>query len=254
MALIALACYDTIENGRSHYTMRTLLSLKDTVDLERHRVVIVDNASCDATKRVLETAKSWATVITNEVNVGTAKAINQAWALRKPKEHLIKMDNDVEFYFTDWVDDMEYAIETDKSIGILGLKRKDLMENPFRNDHWKTTLRMLPHNKGDRWIIVEDAEHIMGTCTMFNYRLIEKIGGMYQMDGLYGFDDTLACVRCKLAGFKNSFLPHIEIDHIDEGGNEYTDWKRKYAGQMMDKFNEVKRKFATGEQSIYIPI
>jgi hypothetical protein len=54
MALIAMAVYDTDENGRTDYTARTLKSILDTVNLDRHRVVIVDNASCADTKRILD--------------------------------------------------------------------------------------------------------------------------------------------------------------------------------------------------------
>lgn len=256
MTLIAMACHDTEANKRTEYTQRTLDMLIETVDFDKHRLIVIDNASCPRTKEILKRHSygEHIKIITNEENVGTAKAINQAWRLREHGEHLIKMDNDVDIFIDGWVDEMEEVLERDISIGILGLKRKDLMETPHRADQWGTKLRMLPHVKGQKWIIVEDSEHIMGTCTMFNYRLVDKIGGLYQMDGIYGFDDTLASVRAKIAGFKLSFLPHIEIEHIDEGGDAYTEWKRKYAGEMMDRFNEEKRKFISGEKSIFVKL
>ena len=254
MTLIAIAVYDTIENGRTKYTQATLSSLKETVDLDKHRVIIVDNASCEATKEYLNECSTWAKIITNDTNLGTAKAINKAWALRAKGEHLIKMDNDVDIFSFDWVEEMEEAIERDPTIGILGLKRKDLMENPFRNDAFKSTLRMLPHTKGQRWILVEDVHHVMGTCTMFNHRLVDKIGGLSQMDGVYGFDDTLASLRAKLAGFKLSFLPHIEIEHIDTGGDAYTEWKRKYAGERMQVFEKEKQMLINGTKSIKVEL
>lgn len=238
--MIALACYDTEENGRTEFTQQTIECLHETVDFNQHRLFIIDNGSCEETKHYLHSLRDDITIITNPENLGTAKAINQAWKHRKPGEHLIKMDNDVDIRFVDWVDQLEEAIERDPSIGIIGLKRKDLLESPFRTDDYRSQLRMLPHQPGEKWIIVEDVEHVMGTCQMYNYRLIDKIGGMYQMDGLYGFDDVLAAIRCKIAGFKSCFLSHIEIDHIDPGGTEYTEWKRKYAGEMMERFNQVK--------------
>ena len=46
MALIAMAVHDTVENGRSKYTEKTLRTLLDTVDWHDHRLIIVDNNSC----------------------------------------------------------------------------------------------------------------------------------------------------------------------------------------------------------------
>lgn len=255
MALIAMAVYDTEENGRSEYTRETLLSLFENVEFTQHRLFIIDNASCEKTKTILrDIPKEFATVITNEINVGTAAAINQAWKHRKSTEHLIKIDNDVVINGYGWVEELEEAIETDITIGIIGLKRKDLMENPFRNDEHKSTLRMLIHEEGKRWIIVEDVQHVMGTCQMYNWRLIDKMGGLMQMGGLYGFDDTLSSIRAKILGYKLCFLPHIEIDHIDEGGNAYTEWKRKYAGDQMKAFYETKQGLINGTIDIKVKI
>jgi GT2 family glycosyltransferase len=242
MALIAMAVYDTEENKRSEYTEKTLESL--LTDINNHRVIIVDNGSCQKTKDILQDAAklNFVTIITNETNVGTAKAINQAWKLKKPGEHLIKMDNDVLINYTLWIEEMERAIERDPKIGIIGLKRKDLAENPWRNDWLKSELRMLPHEGGQPWIIVEDVNHVMGTCQMYNHRLIDKIGGLYQMDGIYGFDDSLASLRSQIAGFTNCFLPHIEIDHIDTGENPYQKEKEAYALSMMEKYNNYKKR------------
>lgn len=256
MALIAMAVYDTAENQRSKFTKQTLECLVETVNIVDHPIVIVDNASCEETKELLRrySAAHNITVITNETNVGTANAINQAWKYRKSGQHLIKMDNDVDINYIDWVEEMEEAINRDPSIGIIGLKRKDLMENPYRNDMFKSDLRMLPQERGQRWIIVEEVQHVMGTCQMYNYRLIDKIGGMYQMGGIYGFDDTMAAVRAKVAGFKSCFLPHIEIEHIDPGDNPYQKQKEEYAMKMMDRFNEEKDLMLTGQKSIYVPL
>jgi len=247
MALIAMAVHDTEENGRTKFTKITLQCLQETVDLSKHNLICIDNNSCKETKELL---KDYNTITLPE-NVGTAKAINIAWRLRNDNEHLIKMDNDVVIHYDNWVDEMEQTIECDPLIGILGLKRKDLLEDPYRNDFYKSTLRMLKHHMGDRWRIVEDVNHVMGTCQMYNYRLINKIGGLNQMGSLYGFDDSLASLRSQLAGFRNSFLPHIDIDHIDNGGTNYQKWKEETALSFMQKYNETKEGMTNGTIPIY---
>jgi GT2 family glycosyltransferase len=256
MALIALCCHDTIENGRSKYTKETLDSLFNTVDFENHRLIIVDNNSCVETKNIISEFLTYTNrnidVIFNTENVGTAKAINQAWAMRQPGETLIKMDNDCVINHFGWVEDMEIAM-LKGGYGIMGLKRKDLLQSPTAEDIWKTTLKMIPHEKGEPWYVVEESEDIMGTCTMFHPTLTDKMGGLMQ-SGLYGFDDTLACIRAKLLGYKLAFLPHIDIDHIDEGGDAYTEWKRKYAGDRMKEFYEIKQGLINGTIPIKVEL
>ena len=253
--MIAMAVYDTAENGRTKYTKQTLEHLLPQIK-GNHRLFLIDNASCQETKDILsEAAKNaFVTVITNNENVGTAKAINQAWKLRNEQEYLIKMDNDCIVYADDWIDQMEECFERMPKIGILGLKRKDLLEDPNATDAWRSILIGLPHKKGQRWINVEEVGHVMGTCQMYNWRLIDEIGGLYQMDGIYGFDDSLASIRCSLAGYGNCFLPHIEIDHIDEGGDAYTKQKQEYAGKLMERYNIEKEKMKRGELPIEFPL
>lgn len=262
MALIAMAVYDTVENGRTEYTERVLESLLDYLDLYDHRLIVVENDSCDATKDLLfELEECFINpgdrikVITNETNVGTAKAINQAWRLRHPGEYLIKMDNDcIVNYDGDWAGELEAAMRRDPSIGILGLKRKDLAEAPWKTDWSKSEIRMLPQQPGEPWIIVEDVHHVMGTCQMYSPQLIDRIGGLYQMDGLYGFDDSLASLRAQLAGFKTSFLPHIDIDHIDRGDTPYQKEKEQYASAMFKKYHEVVAGMKAGTFPIEFPL
>ncbi len=252
MALIAMAVWDTEENGRTEYTKRTVKSLLQTVNFTRHRVVIVDNGSCQETKDFLKTVTTpdIMTVITLPENLGTAKAVNKAWELRNSGEHAVKMDNDVVIYQKDWVDVLEKAIELDNEIGIIGLKRRDCWENPnHESAMYRSELKLLGGGN-DYWLPIEKVNHVMGTCQMYNSALLDKIGYLYQ-PRLYGFDDSLAAIRCQVAGFYNCFVPQIQIDHIDTGGDSYWDWKQKHSREDMRTFNEIKNQYLNGTKSIY---
>ena len=261
MALIVMAVFDTEENKRTDFTQKCIASLLATTNLAKHRLCFVDNASCRETKSFLYGAKirvnNWnkeerVTIITNEENIGTAKAVNKGIKLRQPGEYVIKMDNDVTFHKRNWVDEMEEVISRMPSIGILGLKRNDLMESPYAiNTEQRSRLLEVDHKPGQKWYVVEDCKHVMGTCTMINHLLLDKVGYFYQMNGLYGFDDSLLCVRSNVAGFLNCFLHGVSIDHIDPGGGEYTDWKDKYAGEMLTKYGQEEHDYRNGLKSIY---
>jgi GT2 family glycosyltransferase len=253
-ALIAMAVHDTEENNRTWMTKETVGSLLDSLVLESHNLIVVDNGSCAETKIYLKACEHLKEidVITLDENVGTARAINKAWQKRDSDEFAVKIDNDVEIHHEYWLDECIEAIERDPTIGICALKRKDCEESPDSIHPWyKSRITMLPHKKGERWIIVEEVNHAMGTCQVYSPALLDRIGYLYQMGGLYGFDDALACIRAHVAGFKTVFLPHIEIEHIDPGETAYTAWKSSYGNLMMSKYNEYKRMYLSKEVDVY---
>lgn len=246
-----MCCYDTEENKRSEYTESTLHCLYETAYSGNHRIFVIDNNSCEATKKLLKDCSGFITVITLPENIGTARAINKAWKFRKPGEHAIKMDNDVLIHQVDWIERMEEAIQRDPTIGIVGLKRKDLAERPDSTNEWyKSLLYFLPHEPGQSWIPFEECQHVMGTCQMYSSSLLDKIGYLKQ-PGIYGFDDSLASFRARIAGFKIGFLPHIQIDHIDTGQNVYTEEKRILAGQGMAEYSKLVQQYISGELPLY---
>jgi len=252
--LIAMAVHDTPENGRYEYTVQTIDKSLMTTDAFV-KPWIINNGNCDRTRKLLRSLETRGHINLIELpeNVGTAKAINMAWQHRLPDQHCVKMDNDVVIHSDRWLYEMQDAMMADPTIGILGLKRKDCWENPNHPDpFYRSQLRYLPHVAGQRWVMVEEVNHVMGTCQMYSPALLDKIGYLYQ-PRLYGFDDALAAVRCQLAGFKSAFLPHIDIDHIDRGDTAYQGWKEKHAGEDMIEFNRLKDAYRNGSRPIFEP-
>ncbi len=262
MAILGMAVYSTAENKKDEYLEKTLYSLYRSVNFKVHRLILSVNAKTDLTENIIQAYKDVGViseVIYNDSNIGTAEAINKAWRLGVPEENKLKMDDDVVIHQEGWLDLLEEAIRRDPEIGIVGCKRKDCDESPdSKIPQYKSELYMLPHQKGERWIIGEKVQHVMGTCQLYSAALLEKIGYLWQM-GQYGFDDSIAAVRCKLAGFKSVFIPSIEIDHIDPGGTEYTKWKEEVSGEKLrwmpgtniTEYGQVLNDYHFGRKSIY---
>lgn len=262
MALIAMAVYDTEENKRSEMTRRSLECISKTVNLHRsniHRLIIVDNNSCKETKQFfnqfeydsIELHHENIQVITLPENIGTARAINKAWSLRRPGEHCIKMDNDIIINSRGWVDELEEAVRRDPTIGQAGLKRKDCWEWPgHEHSDWRSELHMLPHKPGEPWQIVEKVKHVIGSCVMHNAALLDKVGYLYQ-PSLYGYDDVIMSHRTHLAGYYSCFLPHINIDHIDPGDTPYQDWKQKHSAEQTQAVINLVHEMYNGTKPIY---
>lgn len=249
--ILAMAIHDTPDNNRDVLTEKTLASLSETVDSERHQVFFIVNAATDRTWEAITRYSDHhkCTVTEMPQNVGTAKAINQAWKHRQPGQHCIKMDNDVVIHQNGWIEIMEKCIEADKAIGIVGLKRGDVCQ---RQDHPDPFYRIHPQTLNNG-MTVEMTDDVMGTCTMFSSALLDKIGYLWQ-PGLYGYDDVFACVRSKIAGFYNCFVPwnYVRIDHIDPGGGDYQQWKRTEVGKTGGKgYNEIKQQYLSGRRPVW---
>lgn len=260
MGLLIMAVYDTVENQRTKYTIETLNSLIQTVDFNKHRLFISDNNSCEETKEFYDVfldkfnntfGKHNLLLKFNHTNIGTAQAVNFGIKERKEGECVIKMDNDVVIHQSGWVEEMEECFRRQPLIGVLGLKRVDLEQHPNHDNEWfRTRFVLLPRKHGDSWLIVEQSADVMGTCTMLNHLLLDKIG-YYEQPSIYGYDDSILNVKSELAGFKNAFLSHIKISHIDDGQNPYTQEKQKISGDKMGEFSRIVNALRSGAKQLY---
>jgi GT2 family glycosyltransferase len=255
MALIAMAVYSTVENQKDDCLMKTLRSLLDTVDFGRHRLMLSVNGFTDETQMTICYFGSIISkVIYNDSNIGTARAINKVWALRNPGEHVVKMDDDIVVDdYENWLNEMEEAVRRDSLIGQIGLKRKDCWERTDNPDpDYKSELIQLSHEPGEAWMVVEKANHIIGSCVLHSSDLIDKVGGLYQ-PSLYGYDDVIMSWRTQAAGFYSCFLPHVPINHIDVGQTPYQSWKEHHAGEQTKEVIELCHAIYKGEKSFYYP-
>lgn len=247
--------YDTEENGRTEYTAATLDSLYESVNFKDNELYIIDQASCEKTRKYIDLFKnslrpSSVTVIHLNENIGTARGFNLAAKDRKGR-HVIKLDNDVRFNTPDWVERMELAADRCPEIGIFGCKRKDI-EQHDKHPHMNfvSRVQMVPHEAGEPWVFVEVTNDIIGTCVLYSNRLLDRVGYSFQW-GVYGFEDNLLCVRSRAAGFANCFVHPIDIDHIDTGANIYTETKRKQAHAAWDAYRATAAGILEGTKSYY---
>ncbi len=231
-----------------------------TTYLDNHELFISDNGSCDEMIEFYEEFKEHfgafypkenLTISLNGENLGTSGGLNLGIKDRKPNQYIIKRDDDTIIEDTRWVEKMEECFERFDNLGILGLKRNELVQHP---DHespiYRTVIKYLKHERGQTWIPIELCEDIIGTCTMYSPQLLDKIGYGFQ-PSKYGFDDCLWSLRSTLAGFTNAFLPTVPIDHIDTGEGEFVMWKQKHAGEVIAEFAEIAEDYKKGVRDIY---
>ncbi|MFH1952566.1 MAG: hypothetical protein ABIL06_13215 [Pseudomonadota bacterium] len=254
MALIAIAVYDTDENKRSSITEKCLIQLRRTIT-PSDKVGVYNNGSCVESSGNMDRLKQDGIVdylYHGVENIGTAKAVNHIWKRHMTPDGIkVKMDNDCFIHCHGWLEEAKEVFKRCPDIGIIGLKRIDVSEHPEAESlQYRSVLSFAMPNSPGYWIAVEEVHHVIGTCHVYRPELLENIGYLYQMNGLYGFDDFLMCRRSQLAGFRTVFLPHIRIDHLDEITG-YVQWKRAYAMDMMREFNKTAKGYQDGSIPIY---
>ena len=255
-----MASYVTETNNRLQYAKDTLLDLLYSVDFYNHELFISDNGSCQEMLNFYEWYKKEyylfyssdsLKISLNGKNLGTAEAVNLGIRERKPNQYVIKIDSDVTIGKMGWVDDMEECFDRYPNLGILGLKRTELIQHPeHENPAYRTELKFLPHERGDSWVVIEICKDIIGTCTMFSPQLLDKVGYLFQ-PAHYGWDDVLMSLRSEKAGFVNAFLPSIPIVHLDNGEGEYVKEKCKEAERTIAYFSEISEDYKNGVRNIY---
>lgn len=243
--LIAIVTYNRLE-----MTKRTLEALFDTTDESLYDLYICDNASTDGTVEYLHGLQHpcLRDKLFNHDNRGTARGVNACWVHRLPEQHAVKMDNDIVINTKGWLERClsVFDVDTNRHIGLVGLKRKDCIERPDHPEPWyRSVLFDLPN--GER---VEECHHIMGSCQLYRNSALHKIGYLSQ-PRLYGFDDALASVRLHVAGFHTVFLQGIDIDHIDPGGTPYQEWKEKVAGEDMASYHRFVQAYQNHQRDVF---
>jgi GT2 family glycosyltransferase len=258
---IVITVYALEGSPKIDYAKRTLSDVLVGTNFNKHELFISDNGSCQEMIDYYDLIrksfllrgfpKENLTISLNGENLGTSGGLNLGIKDRKPNQYIIKRDDDTLIFEANWVEKMEECFERFDNLGILGLKRNELVQHP---DHespiYRTVIKYLKHERGQTWIPIELCDDIIGTCTMYSPQLLDKIGYGFQ-PSKYGFDDCLWSLRSTLAGFTNAFLPTVPIDHIDTGEGEFVMWKQKHAGEIIAEFAEIAEDYKKGVRDIY---
>jgi len=234
-------------------------------------LVVVDNASEDSTFDFLKELANEGSLLAIRLkqNCGTAPALNLAWLLREEGQHAIKADSDIVVHTKGTLRRMVEVADAFPSLGIVGLKRPDLIERPDHPDLFYRS-RIVGLRKDEVFYVLEFCHHIMGSFTLYNKAVLEDFGFLYQFQDerqgpAYGFDDALACFRMKALKKATCFLrawvdetgrKEVRISHIDPGEaggddflSEYTRWKQKVAAKTIARYRELASAFLAGEIS-----
>jgi len=168
-------------------TKRCIDSMIKNTDID-HRLIIIDNASNDETKRYLEGLRDKigekVLLVRNNANLGFVKAMNQGLGLsRAPYICLINNDTIVT---KGWLAEMIAAAQSSPRIGLISPSSNTLGQNPDKGESIDAYAERIRKEAG----ICAEIGSSHGFCMMIKRELIEKIGVFDEIYGMGNFEDT----------------------------------------------------------------
>ena len=207
--------------GNWSLTWRTLQNLVAHTD-PCYEVVIVDNASPDATPRRLVEEVRGARIVLNEQNVGFGAANNQAARLARAP-NLLFLNTDA-FVHEGWLVPLLSSFE-DKAVGAAGpmfLHEDGRLQEAgsvlFR-EGWTHAVGDGQDPQEPEYRFPRFTDYISGGCLLVRREAFEEAGGFDPVFFPAYYEDVDLCLRLWRNGWKVRYEPRSVITHVRGGSS-----------------------------------
>lgn len=207
--------------NKVEYTMRCLEALVATTPPDLYEVIVVDNASSDGTREFLAQLGGDLQIITNEVNLGFAKACNQGARAARGKS-LVFLNNDT-IPQHGWLEALLREVETDPTVGAVAGKLLYPQNGTIQHAGvgWRTLpgpihgpylyFRCWPAEAPEvNWR--RDLDMVTAACMLVPRQLFEQVGG-FDEGYVNGMEDCDLCLLIRQAGYRVRYTPHSVVYH-----------------------------------------
>ncbi|MEY4668376.1 MAG: hypothetical protein RL518_1075 [Pseudomonadota bacterium] len=208
--------------NKAELTYRCLRSLEALRDEPSFRVLIIDNASSDATSNLLERTQG-ATLIRNDENVGFLRACNQAAGL-VTTPYILFLNNDTILH----PGSIQAALEglQDDRVGAVGgrivLPNGSLQEagSIFWNDGTCAGFGRGFPKEADECMHRRAVDYCSGVFLMTPTALFREIGGFDLAYAPAYYEETDYCAQIQSRGLRIIYDPRILVTHVEFGSSE----------------------------------
>jgi len=228
--------------NKADYTLRCLEKLIENTPAELFEVVLVDNASTDATPQLLGQLGGDVQVLRNAENQGFVVACNQGAAAGQGK-YVLLLNNDTAPQ-PGWLEELVAAAERDPKVGVVGSKlvypNGDLQEAGglvFRDaSAWN-------HGRGDDPDRPEfnqacEVDYCSGASLLVRRDLWDRLGGLDLRYAPAYYEDTDLCFGARSLGFQVVYCPASVVVHYEgvTAGTDTGSGFKRYQAVNRDKF------------------
>lgn len=170
--------------------------VRNTGDVD-YRIIIIDNASGDETRKYLDNLKPNPRIllVRNNNNLGFVKAANQGMRLSEAP-YVCLLNNDT-YTTNDWLSEMIKVAENFPGIGLVNPSSNNLGQRPAKGQSIEGYAETLKKASG----LFEEIGSAIGFCMLIKREVIEKIGVFDEIYGMGNFEDTDYSRRAVKEGF-----------------------------------------------------
>ena len=174
-------------------------SIIKNTDCLDYRLIIIDNASDEETKRYLESLKSSTSprvfLVRNVNNLGFVRAANQGMRLSEAP-YVCLINNDT-IAAKGWLSEMIRIADSSANIGLVNPSSNNLGQRPIKGESIETYAEKLKEYAGT-FIEIGSA---IGFCMLIKKEVIKRIGVFDEIYGMGNFEDTDFSRRAIKDGF-----------------------------------------------------
>jgi glucosyl-dolichyl phosphate glucuronosyltransferase len=225
-----------VTHNRSGYLARTIDSLAhQTLARERYEIVVVDNASTDNTRQMVESCMSLGNLrYVYQPIIGTARTRNAGW--RNARSPYVAYLDDDALAAPDWLEKILAAFELfGPQAGVLGGPIDPLWEAPqpswlsdqmlgcFSVYHWSEVPAVLTP---DQWL---------SSCNIaYPRQVLEETGGFREDLGrrgnsLMANEEPDLSRRIEARGYQSVYHPDVQVRHHVMSSKLNKPWFRRYS-------------------------
>ena len=241
---VIIPVFDKVE-----FTFQCLRSLLREVDFAGTEVIVIDNASTDLTRELLDHFRGFVRVIVNGENRGFVNACNQGAAAARGR-HLVFINNDT-VVLPGWLDGLVETAERDERVGAVGslFLHPDGRIQEAGSIIWSDgeTLKYGTGRSADdpRFLFAREVDFCSAASLLVRRELFERLGGFDRRYAPAYYEDTDLCMGVRSLGYKVVYQPASRLYHF-EGATAGTDPHagfRRYQlinrGKFQDKWRDV---------------
>jgi len=216
----------TYNNARDIKNCLDSIFRQNEIELE---VILIDNASKDATVQIVQKEFPSVRLLLNKQNLGYAHANNQGINLSQGKYILLlnpdtRLMPDTLAEMIRFMDaNLQYAALAPKLLNQDGSTQSSLREFPsYEILFWEFTglSRIFPrHWRFGKWRMsyfgynkIAEVDQPMASCLLLRKEVFQRIGLFDETFPIF-FNDVDFSKRMKLAGFKTIYFPNVEVFH-----------------------------------------
>ncbi|MGC2062676.1 MAG: glycosyltransferase, partial [Thermodesulfovibrionales bacterium] len=216
--------------NKIEYTKKCLAAIRGNTPDELYEIIIIDNASTDGTKDFLKSLAEDVRIISNEKNLGFAKACNQGASISS-SEYILFLNNDTE-PMKGWLEPLAAVLDNDASVAAVGSKliypdgtiqhggiilvddRKNKDPLLAKNNFVGMPANAPEANEATLY------QALTAACLAVRKSAFTKAGGFDE--GYWnGYEDVDLCFKLKMQGNKFVYEPRsVVVHHESKSGKE----------------------------------